>query len=105
MGKSFIHINKRPLHKQTFVILIISLFASSFTSYAQIQKEFSPRFNDMINGDFTMIANNILSRTATEDYNGESDNHSLQTMFMLILTTITLHLIQVVPILLIHSHN
>ncbi len=76
MGKSFIHINKRPLHKQTFVILIISLFASSFTSYAQIQKEFSPRFNDMINGDFTMIANNILSRTATEDYNGESDNHS-----------------------------
>ena len=75
MGKCFIHIN-HPLLKQTLIILFISLFASSIDTYAQIQKEFSPRFNDMIHGDFTMIANTILSRTATEDYNGEDDNHT-----------------------------
>jgi len=76
MGKCFIHINKLPLLTQAFIVLFISLFTSNLDINAQIQKEFSPRFNDMINGDFTMIANNIISRTATEAYNGESDNHS-----------------------------
>jgi len=76
MGKCFIHITKLPLLKQAFIVLFISLFTSNLDINAQIQKEFSPRFNDMINGDFTMIANNIISRTATEDYNGEDDNHS-----------------------------
>ena len=76
MGIRFIHIAKRSLHIQTFIVILIGLFVTNFELSAQIQKEFSPRFNQMINGDFTMIANNILSRTATEDYNGENDNHS-----------------------------
>ena len=76
MGKCFKHTTKLPFLKEALIILFISLFASTFEISAQIQKEFSPRFSDMINGDFTMIANNIISRTATEDYNGENDNHS-----------------------------
>lgn len=76
MGNRFINKNKHPLPKQTLILLLFGLFTCYYTNYAQIKKEFSPRFNNMINGDFTMIANNVLSRTATEDYNGESDNHS-----------------------------
>lgn len=76
IGKCFIKKTKIPLLRKLLLVLVISLFISSFNVYAQIQKEFSPRFNEVINGDFTMIANNILSRTATQAYNGESDNHN-----------------------------
>lgn len=76
MGKCFAHINKPSFHKPLIILLFFGLLVSNFNISAQIQKEFSPRFNEMINGDFTMIANNILSRTATEAYNGENDNHS-----------------------------
>lgn len=76
MGICFIHIAKRPLCLQIFLVLFIVFSGCNFEVSAQIQKEFSPRFNELINGDFTMIANNMLSRTATEAYNGEDDNHT-----------------------------
>ncbi|PWH82681.1 hypothetical protein DIS18_10620 [Algibacter marinivivus] len=75
MGNSYLHINEFPLAKQTLIILCIGLFGSIPYVSAQIQQEFSPRFNEMVRGDFTLIANNVISRTATGAYNGEGDNH------------------------------
>ncbi|WP_396600968.1 gliding motility-associated C-terminal domain-containing protein [Algibacter sp. R77976] len=56
------------------VLLLAILLASAFTQ-AQVQQAFAPRFNEAVNGDFTIIANNTISRTATNSYNGGSNNH------------------------------
>ena len=56
-------------------ILLISAFAQ-----AQLQKSFTPRFNEAVNGDFTIIANNMISTTTTGSYTGGSDNHLLSNL-------------------------
>jgi gliding motility-associated-like protein len=54
----------------------------SINSFGQVQQGFTPRFSDVVNGDFTTIANNTVSLTATDSYTGIEDNHDLITVFV-----------------------
>ena len=67
---------KRPT---LFLCLTVLLCASSF---AQVQVEFSPRFSESVNGDFTIIANNTLSRHPSNDYNGNENNNNDASVYV-----------------------
>jgi len=62
---------QKILRKLLFVASVLMVVAS----YGQLQRGFTPRYSETINGDFTMIANNVLSRDATNAYNGPQSNH------------------------------
>ncbi|MGB5420264.1 MAG: hypothetical protein WBN21_15670, partial [Algibacter sp.] len=57
-------------HKLILVIFLI------IGTYSHAQQPFSTRYSEDINGDVTIIANNMVSVDATAPYNGELDNQS-----------------------------
>ncbi len=60
--------------KLKFIIMSI-LTLMGIEAHAQVQEAFTPRFNETVNGDVTIIANNMLSRTATSNFSGPGNNH------------------------------
>ncbi|MFK7813680.1 MAG: Calx-beta domain-containing protein, partial [Maribacter sp.] len=67
-------------HIKHLFLLGVMLF--SLHAIGQVQQTFNPRFSDVVNGDFTTIANNTVSNTATGNYTGTSDNHDFTTVFV-----------------------
>ncbi len=63
------------------IILVILFLISAFT-HAQLKNDFDPRFNETVNGDFAMIANNMVSLDVTAPYNGSDNNDSFNLVYV-----------------------
>ncbi|MEP3836037.1 MAG: hypothetical protein ABJM36_00220, partial [Algibacter sp.] len=66
------------IKRHQFILALLFLF--SVCSYAQLKHEFEPRFNEPINGDFAMIANNTVSVFETIPYLGPLNNNNYSSL-------------------------
>ncbi|NNK12523.1 MAG: hypothetical protein HKP08_14360, partial [Flavobacteriaceae bacterium] len=58
----------------TLWIILGMLLLTFQETHAQVKKVFTPRYDQTIKGDVTIIANNMLSADATLPFNGNEDN-------------------------------
>ena len=63
-------------------ILLSCTMLLSLSAFAQVKIAFAPRYSETVNGDMTIIANNVLSEHPTNDYNGNADNHNMPSVFV-----------------------
>ncbi|MGB5665619.1 MAG: Calx-beta domain-containing protein, partial [Maribacter sp.] len=76
MEQSISKSNSRKFHladKMGKLILLVFLLSTTYAS-AQVKKAFTPRYDETIKGDVTIIANNMLSAHKTNNYNLTGDN-------------------------------
>lgn len=74
--------------KIQFAGIIVLLFSSFSVSYAQLSVPFKVRYQGLINGDMTVIANNIVNRSdynnsANEPYYNHTSSATLNDDFMM----------------------
>ncbi|MDP1623602.1 MAG: Ig-like domain-containing protein [Bacteroidales bacterium] len=75
-----------PLRKIRFgihpVFLLWIITVMPCTMFGQIKTPFLLRYQTSIQGNLTLISNNVLSVTSTGNYNGTLGNHSVTTVFV-----------------------
>ncbi|MFS4494206.1 Calx-beta domain-containing protein, partial [Maribacter sp. 2308TA10-17] len=75
---------RKTIHTLKYLkhFLLFGVMLLSFNAIGQVQQTFAPRYSEKVNGDVTMIANNVLSEHPTNNYNGGSDNNSIFSVFV-----------------------
>ncbi|MCV6631553.1 MAG: gliding motility-associated C-terminal domain-containing protein [Flavobacteriaceae bacterium] len=69
------------MRKPALIFFFIAFFGT-FSGSAQIQKSFSKRYSSYVNGDYTTIANNVLSKHKSNNYHETAGNHYVETVFV-----------------------
>ncbi|NNK09942.1 MAG: hypothetical protein HKP08_01225, partial [Flavobacteriaceae bacterium] len=57
-----------------YSILLAVLLLGTSEAFGQVKKVFTPRYNETIKGDISVIANNMLSADPILPFNGNADN-------------------------------
>ncbi|MCX6243945.1 MAG: Ig-like domain-containing protein [Bacteroidetes bacterium] len=65
-----------------WTVLFLFLFFTGGNLSSQVKAPFLPRYQASVKGNMTLIANNMVSATATGNYNGTLGNHSVVMVYV-----------------------